>query len=382
MRSSNRFTTIGPQPRRGAILLLIALLLIIFIGMVAFMVDVAFMQLVQTQLRIAVDAAARASGESLSRTQDLDLARAAAKSLASQNLVAGEGLILDDSDVVAGNVTQQENGKWTFDASGTPINGLQITGRRTDGSPCGPVPLYFAQIFNSYQFETSKSAVVVRLDRDICLVVDRSSSMKLTVDSIDPYMSSSNPRMCLPPLIDSRWKALEDAGAVFSSTLASTETVEYVALVSYASNGTWCALPNSRSSVDLDLTSNLTALDLALTSIGATVFNGGTEISAGIDTAVTVLTNSANRRPYAAKTMVVLTDGHQQGGRSPIDAAADAAASRITVHTITFSDGANQPQMAAVAAAGGGDHYHASNEAALEDVFREIALTLPVMLTE
>ncbi|QDU38972.1 von Willebrand factor type A domain protein [Maioricimonas rarisocia] len=382
MRSTIRCMIRDRRPRKGAILLLVALLLIIFIGMVAFMVDVAFMQLVQTQLRIAVDAAARASGESLSRTQDLDLARAAAKSLASQNLVAGEALILDDSDIIAGKVTQQENGKWTFDSAGTPVNGLQVTGRRTDGSPCGPVPLYFAQIFQSYQFETSKSAVVVRLDRDICLVVDRSSSMKLTVENTAPYMSGSDPRMCLPPLPDSRWQALEDAGAVFSSTLASTETVEYVALVSYASNGTWCALSNTSSNVDLDLTSDLTALDTSLTSIGNTIFNGGTEISSGIDTAVTVLTNSANTRPYAAKTMVVLTDGHQQGGRSPIDAAADAAAAHITVHTITFSNGANQPQMAAVAAAGGGDHYHASDEAALEDVFREIALTLPVMLTE
>ena len=80
--------------------------------------------------------------------------------------------------------------------------------------------------------------------------------------------------------------------------------------------------------------------------------------------------------------MVVLTDGHQLGGRSPVTAAEDAALQGITVHTITFSDGANQSQMQAVAEAGGGNHYYAADEAALEDVFREIALTLPVLLTE
>ena len=50
-------------------LVLIALLLVVFLGMVAFAVDVAYMQLVRTELRVATDAAARASGEALSRSQ-------------------------------------------------------------------------------------------------------------------------------------------------------------------------------------------------------------------------------------------------------------------------------------------------------------------------
>ena len=54
-------------------LVLIALLLIVFLGMVAFTVDVAYMQLVRTQLRVATDAAARASGEALSRSQSLEV---------------------------------------------------------------------------------------------------------------------------------------------------------------------------------------------------------------------------------------------------------------------------------------------------------------------
>ena len=59
-------------------------------------------------------------------------------------------------------------------------------------------------------------------------------------------------------------------------------------------------------------------------------------------------------------------------------AAEDTALQEITVHTITFSDGVNQSQMQAVVEAGGGNHYHATDEAALEDVFCEIALTLSV----
>ncbi len=212
--------------RRGVMIPLIALLLVVFLGMVAFTVDVAYMQLVRTELRIATDAAARASGEALSRSQSLPAARLAGKTLAAENLVAGESLILADSDIVPGNVSRQTNGKWIFNQSGTPINGLQVRGRRTADSPSGVVSLFFASIFHVYDFETSASAVVVRLDRDICLVVDRSSSMKLNITSTAPFMSTSDPRYAEPPRSDSRWNALEDAIAVFNSTLESTDSQE------------------------------------------------------------------------------------------------------------------------------------------------------------
>ena len=52
-----------PRRRRGAMLVLIGLLLLVFMGAVAFSVDVAYMQLTRTQLRIATDAAARAAGD-------------------------------------------------------------------------------------------------------------------------------------------------------------------------------------------------------------------------------------------------------------------------------------------------------------------------------
>ncbi len=44
--------------------------------------------------------------------------------------------------------------------------------------------------------------------------------------------------------------------------------------------------------------------------------------------------------------------------------------------------GADQSQMQNVATATSGNHYHAPDAAALEAAFREIALTLPVVLTE
>jgi hypothetical protein len=54
----------------------------------------------------------------------------------------------------------------------------------------------------------------------------------------------------------------------------------------------------------------------------------------------------------------------------------------ITINTVTFGDNADQRRMQDVAAATEGKHYHAPDAAALEQIFREIASTLPVMLTE
>ena len=70
--------------------------------------------------------------------------------------MAGEPLILDDSDIVPGNVSRQTDGRWIFDQAGTPINGLQVRGRRTQDSPSGVVKLFFAQIFHVYDYETSE----------------------------------------------------------------------------------------------------------------------------------------------------------------------------------------------------------------------------------
>ena len=166
--------------------------------------------------------------------------------------------------------------------------------------------------------------------------------MKLDVTSTDALMNTSDPRFSEPPRVDSRWKALEDAVDVFNSTLESTDPEEYVSLVSYASDAVWCGVTNHASDIDQNLTDDLELINTAVQTIGDRVFNGGTEISAGIDDAVSVLTDPSHARPFAAKTMIVLTDGHPMGGRSPVDAAQDAALAGITVHTITFSDGANQ----------------------------------------
>lgn len=367
--------------RRGTIAILACFLIVVFLASVVLSVDVAYMQLSRTRLRSATDAAARAAGESLSRLQDIDASREAAKTLAQANLVAGTPLVLDDDDIVFGHSNQQDGGAWDFVADAEPINAVRVNGRRTRTAPSGSIPTLFGMFFNVFDFEPTQLATVVRLDRDICLVVDRSSSMKLHLTDTAPVMSTSDPRFCQPPnMALSRWGALSVAVDRFTSALLTTPQTEHLALVSYGSNYTSCSYTNYAATINQALSNDYTDATAALQNISNSKFNGMTDISAGILKGIQVLT-SAQARPYAAKTMVLMSDGAYTKGVQPSTVAPQAAAENIVIHTISFGE-ANPTEMQAIADATGGNHYIAPDAAALQDIFEEIALTLPVMFTD
>jgi hypothetical protein len=61
--------------------------------------------------------------------------------------------------------------------------------------------------------------------------------------------------------------------------------------------------------------------------------------------------------------------------------AAQAADQNIIIHTITSGE-ADPVEMKAISDATGGNNYIAPTAEALQDAFEEIALTLPVVLTD
>jgi hypothetical protein len=369
------------RTRRGAIVVLAALMMIVFLASGAFSVDVAYMQLTKIKLRSATDAAARAAGEGLSRAQDEGYARQAAKDIAAANLVAGQPLLLDDSDVIFGKSSQQESGAWTFTPNGQPVNAVRVNGRRTREAPSGSVPIFFGRVFNVFDFQPVQAATVVRLDRDICLIVDRSSSMKLYLTDTAGTMSTGDSRFCQPPnMALSRWGALSIGIDRFINALDVTPQSEYVGLVSFASEYPSCSYTNNASNINCPLSANSSAVTSAMASLSATKFNGATNIAAGITKGIQVLT-SASARPYAAKTMVLMSDGAYNQGQVPHVVAAQAAAQDIIIHTITYGE-ADPVEMKAISDATGGNNYIAPNAQALQDAFEEIALTLPVVFTD
>ena len=114
---------------------------------------------------------------------------------------------------------------------------------------------------------------------------------------------------------------------------------------------------------------------------------GGTAIGSGLLTAVPLIFPGPNdtasiARPFAAKTIVVLTDGQNNSGEfSPLEAGLKITdKANVTIHTVTLSAGAQS--LNDVAQAGQGQSYHDNDGSNLVAIFEEIANTLPTILTE
>jgi hypothetical protein len=359
-------------------LVLVAVCLPLCLIMAAFAVDVAWMQLVRTELRSSTDAAARAGAKELSLAQDIVAARRKAKEFAARNLVAGEPLQLANSDIRFG-VSEQANetSRFKFTGGGAKPNAVRVTGKRTEGSLSGTVDLLFAGVLGVDDFAPQHVATSTILDRDICLVVDRSGSM------MESLTGGSMPSgTCDPPHPTlSRWGALSIAVSAFIDELDETPQSEFLALCSYSSNTSECGNRYNMSDINSDLSPDYSLVRSEIARIGSKPVKGRTAISAGIDEGIKVLSGSKTR-PFAVKTMIVMTDGIHNLGPEPVKSAQQAAKKDIVIHSITFSSDADIPRMRDVAAATGGQHFHAPDAKELVRIFKEIASTLPVLLTE
>ncbi|WP_153555282.1 VWA domain-containing protein [Roseimaritima sediminicola] len=405
--------------RRGSVLVLLAFLLPVLAILAVFTINSAYMQLTRTELMVATDAAARAGGRGLSEYQDVDMAKEAARITAAQNSVAGSPLRLStaaNGDIEFGMATPMVNSPSKFGftpvsiadvVAGETANAVRVAGRRVVGSQSGPVNMIMSGFVSEAIFQPQQSAVAMQVDRDIVLVLDRSGSMswkeydwprgkspwytstlvagvaagKLRVRKGNYYYAPGVDQYEYqdwaweehyelgeaPPM---PWDNLVSAVAAFLEVLDGTPQTERVALASYASSG----------SLDLHLTSDYDAVMAELATLGP---NGSTAIGMGMQQGQSAVMNELYARPYAAKTMVVMTDGMHNRGIDPVNVATSiASSSQVTIHTVTFTDGADTERMQNVARIGGGAHYHADDGLQLIDTFREVANNLPTILTQ
>jgi Mg-chelatase subunit ChlD len=355
----NSTNTIQPglrRPRRakrkGAIIYLVAFLILALMACVAFSIDVAYMQLTRTQLRVSTDLATRAAAEALERTNDLPTARAAAKSIALSNKVAGAGLVLGDSDIVFGKATKNSTtGVATFATSTTACDAVRIVGNRTTGSTNGNVQLFFGKLFNNSAFQPSMAATVVTpgfTKRDMVLVIDRSGSM-------DEWSGSGSM---------TKWQALETAVDYFFDAVNTTEDVEKVGLATYSSQG----------KMDLKVTTKYSDVTHKIDSYGP---NGSTNITDGIDEGINAFVGTrAATDDEVEKVMVVMTDGLHNVGTGPTSKISEVNSNNIRLITITFGADADQTTMTTLAEACNGRHYHAPTGDQLVNIFTQIGLGL------
>lgn len=333
------------QRRRGAMLVLVAIMMLGFMVAVAFSVDIAHMHLARTELRTATDAASKAAAATLADTSNLESAITRGREIAAENSVNGTPLLLDNQDFQFGRSVENAAGRFEFTSGQTPRNSVRVNGRRTVGSPSGPIPLFFGNLLGVDFFEPQSHTIATYIERDIVLVVDRSGSMR-----------------------GSKFRDLVSAINVFVETLEETPSEERVGLASYSDS----------ASADHQLTENLE--EIADTVRGLRV-RGLTSISRGMDAGRTIM-NGSRGAEFVERTMIVMTDGRHNRGPEPRTTATTLAADGVKIHTITFGSDADRTRMQEVAQIGGGRHFHAENGAQLREVYREIALTLSTMITE
>jgi hypothetical protein len=343
----------------------------------AFAVNLAYMELVRSELRTATDAAARAGGRSLSLSRDPAVAVAAAKEAASRNSVAGAPLLLDDKDIEFGTATRASDSvRFVYTSGGSRPNSMRVDGRLASDSLTGVLRLPFDGVFSQSHFGADQIAISTQIDRDITLVLDRSGSMAY---AIDETYTGNPPRSApddwawgdaAPP--NSRWLDLASAVTAFLQKLEETPMAELVSAVSFAST----------SLVDQDLTSDYSLINSAVDTYTQNFEGGSTALGAGMDTGVKALAERGFDRTWVAKTLVIMTDGIHNKGVHPDQIIPRAQKYGITVHTITFSNEADQALMKSISSQCNGKHWHAPSGLELIEAFREIADHSPTLLTE
>lgn len=354
--------------RRGATIVLVAVCLPIFVVMAAFAVNIAFMELTRAELRTATDAAARAASNTLNATGDEAVAVAAAKDVAAQNLVGSRPLLLKTSEVEFGTAFRGSvSERFSYTPGGDRPNSVRVFGRLSEDSLTGVQKLPFAHIFGQPHFGATQTAVAARVDRDIALVLDRSGSMAFVGGSVPDGWNSGDPA---PE--GSHWRDLVVAVTEFLQQLDETPLSELVSVNTFASS----------SVIDLHLTADYEQVNQAMDTYTQSFSGGGTAIGAGMQDAILALTEAGSARSWVAKTMVILTDGNHTTGIHPNEVIGAVNAARITVHTITFGNDADQALMQQLAEQGNGKHWHAPTGSELVEVFREIADNSPTLLVE
>lgn len=375
--------------RRGATLVLIAVMSTALVSFGAMALNWSYIELTHTQLRAASDAAAKAAIVSLSQTQNKGDARQVAKDLVSEYSIGGQPIRIRNSDIQFGNGERQQDGSIVFNQDVQPLNAAQVIINLDDGARTGKVSTLMPHIMNPSEFSLSKTAIASRYDHDIVMVVDRSASMAWDLTGVDfSYPAEYNNDSTLqnyfkpPHPTDSRWAKLVDALRVFRDVIEDRNLNAQVGLVSYASDYTFGLFSSTRVNTDLLLSQSTSDFVSTAETIGQSPIIGDTNIGAGIDSGRSTLLSASERRITANRTMVLLSDGRKTEGNDPVARARRAADSRITIHTVSFGDGADQQAMANIAAEAGGNHYHASTAAELALAFKTIAEELPAVLVQ
>jgi Ca-activated chloride channel homolog len=363
--------------RRGGILPLMAIMLPVTLTIVAFAINLAYLELNRTEMFVATDSASRAAGREFALTGSQTAAITAGKKAAAKNLVGGKVLSIDDSDFVFGEASRtDEKSRYNFKKGGDFPNAVEVTIRRTKASSNGALTMLFPFSPTGASIDVTRTSRANQVEADIALIIDRSGSMAYAENekAVYPPFPKASPvgwNFGQAAPTPSRWRSVVDSVDVFLKELNNTPMKENVALLTYASDAV----------TDVGMTAEYSKVKTALDVYTKTFNSGATNISGGLDGGRKILT-SVGARTFSAKIIVLLTDGIDTTGADLVKAAKTVADQKIMIFTVTYSDEADKATMLKVAKAAKGTHFHAKNAADLSAIFKDIARQIPVLITQ
>ena len=362
MKRSNLVPRHRSSRRRAAVAVFTLVLLLVLLGFASLTLDVGYLYNVRTEMQNTADAAALAGAQML---PDGAAARAAAVKYAHRNS-SQHGSVVSNSDVVLGH---WDAAAAVFAPGGTPVDAVHVLARCTKSNG-NPLKLFFAPAMGISQADVSASATASfgRAGRwDVVIVQDVTSSFK---DEMD----------------ESR---IADQGLLDCIRDHAPDT--YLGLVAFTGFG--------------NLVASLQSVDVAYNSLSANIkkFNtcgskgmpicSGTNIGAGIDTAIPLLTASTTKRPRA---IIIVSDGQPNSSLKgytdkdlanwAVKSADKAAAADISIFTLFYSGNdstSGAAQFLASLVRGDGTAHQTPNPSDIETELQEICLEgLSLMLVE
>lgn len=367
---------------RGAVLMMLVILLPILFMLAAFAINIAYIEMIDSEAQITADACAKAAGRAYMIEGTADAALDAARDAATRNTIAGQVIPIDMGDLEFGtSLRASENQTYAFTKlpAGNVLGGnaVRLTTRSLDATNGSVISPVFPTMGVTFGISPLKTATSTQSTMDVALVIDRSGSMAwashevagvpMPPPSAPPTWDFGQP---IPP--NSRWLDTVASAGQFIAYLESSPQPELLSLSTFATD----------SRTDAMLTDQYGDVTNALNAISANYEGGSTSLGLALAEGLGALTDPARSRPFAVKVMVLLTDGNQTSGTSPWSTIGGLKSNGVILFTITFSDEANQGLMSNLANQCGGEHFHAVDAASLNDAFDEISKRLPALLTE
>ncbi|MEO1526340.1 MAG: VWA domain-containing protein [Planctomycetota bacterium] len=346
--------------------MMLVLMLPVVLAIAAFVINTVYMELARTELQVSTDVATRAAGRILAVTGDEQQSIDAANQMLALNPYANTTITVNDMDIVFGaSVRDQSSDRYLFTPDGENINAVSM---RSFGIQ--DVPMIFPTFGVPVEFRPIKQAICTQVELDVAIAIDRSGSMASPVNATT---TSTTWNAGGPVPSDSRWSEATAAVQGFIEIMDESIHDEHMSLTTFATD----------AKRDVDLQNDYSEIVTSLDEYSQSFDGGATNIGEGLVEAGKAFSKSKGKdnRPWAARVIILMSDGSHTTGTDPIAAAQTLANEKVMIYTISFSDQADYTLLEDIAKIGTGKHYHASNSGELADVFRELARSLPTLIT-